>query len=223
MWTDRKRTITTARRLLANRVYKGEVVSGAMVGLIDPIVDEILWDFAQHPLNEDAKRKPKAVYPLSGIATCAGCREGLVGHTSNGQAYRCTTQGCPMHVKAEPLEELVLGAIRERPPAGLSAADVLRYSVAILAARKELESYVTTVPVGNSPETWVKGRDEREAALARAQIAWDEAREKHGEVPDLADPSLADQRRIFERAVGSLTVARGRGPLPDRVKLKLTS
>jgi hypothetical protein len=43
-------------------------------------------------------------------------------------------------------------------------------------------------------------------------------------MPDLAEPTPPEQRTIFEKAVNSLTVARGRGkPLAERVALQLAA
>ncbi|HMH46895.1 MAG TPA: recombinase family protein, partial [Solirubrobacteraceae bacterium] len=39
-WPDRSWSTFKVRRLLANRIYKGEVVNGTMVGHIEPLVDE---------------------------------------------------------------------------------------------------------------------------------------------------------------------------------------
>jgi DNA invertase Pin-like site-specific DNA recombinase len=224
-WPTRAWNVSKVRRLLTNRAYRGELVAGDLVvHLDDPLVDPILWDFAQWPVT--AHRKPKSCYPLSGIATCAACGKGIVGHTTGKvryRSYRCTTQDCTLNVKADPLEALVLDAIREHPPAGaLSGDEILKLTTPIVAARELLDAWVKDVePADIGMARWREGFEAREARLAEAQAKWDGVRGRGGELPDLEDDSLENQRRIFERAVGSLAVRRGNEDLPERVALAL--
>jgi DNA invertase Pin-like site-specific DNA recombinase len=229
-WPDRAWSTFKVRRLLTNRIYKGDIVVGDLVGHIEPLVDEFTWDLAQHPVRENERRKPKDAYPLSGIATCAGCGKTLVGHTTGKagkrhRAYRCTTHGCPLHIKAEPLEQLVLDAVRSVPrPKQRSGEDAFQSAKAIVTARAELERFVADTEAHEimGDELWRQGLRDRQAAYEAAQMARDEAREAV-ELPDLEDPTPEDMRTIFERAVSSLTVRRSRDPLPERVALTLAA
>ena len=226
-WPNREWNVSKVRRLLQNRAYRGELVAGDLVGRIDPLVDPILWDFAQHPVRDGDRRKPKAQYPLSGIARCATCGKPIVGHTTGKKkyrSYRCTTKDCTLNEKAEPLEALVLDTIRSGFDGGkaLTGDEILGLTAPIVAARELLDAWVNDIePSSIGVEKWKAGFKAREDRLTAAQHKWDEARERSGDLPDLTDPTPEEQRLIFERAVDTLTVARGRGPLPERVVLKL--
>lgn len=82
---------------------------------------------------------------------------------------------------------------------------------------------MTSVTVAD-PELWQKGLAAREAACERAQMAFDELRERAASgMPDLDDPSLEVMQEAFKRAVADLTVKRAREPLPERVQLELAA
>jgi len=211
-WPSRKWTATTARRLFANRVYKGEIVSGEFVGKMEPLVDEYVWSFAQHPATE--RRKAKDAYPLSGIAACAACGKTLVGHTTGKpgkeqRAYRCTTKGCPLHVKADPLEQFVLDAVKDSPHRARTGDEIFQSAKAVIAAQVELERHMDDIEASAANrQLWQKGLKTREAALVAAQRASDEAAKS-----DSATGPFA--------SVASLVVKRSREPLEDRVALTL--
>jgi DNA invertase Pin-like site-specific DNA recombinase len=212
-WPERHWTVTKVRRLLANRLYKGEVVvGGCPTGNIEPLVDETTWLFAQHA---QPRRKPKDDYPLSGIATCAACGKGLAGHTTGKpgnrhRAYRCTTQGCPLHVKAEPLEQLVDAALEATPAPGTRTGDdVLRTAQAVMAAQREIESYIDNTSIASvGEERWHRGLRTREERLAEAQ--------READAYTDVDPSP------YAR-VATLTVQRSTAPLAERVTLQLAA
>jgi site-specific DNA recombinase len=222
-WPDRKWTATTARRLFANRLYKGDVVVGDLVGHIEPLVDEFTFDFAQHPAGP--RRKAKDSYPLSGIAACAACGGTLVGQAArSGRSYRCNNSDCGgrVHVKAQPLEDLALAAIRSDPPkGGRTGEEVFQSAKAIIEARAEIERYLadTRAHALVGDELWRQGLRDRQEAYEAAQSANDEARKQRGELPDLDGPV----RPIFERAIAEFTVRRGRESLPERVSLALAA
>jgi len=142
-WPERSWSTFKVRRLLTSRIYKGEVVVGDLVGRIGPLIDEMTWEFAQHPLTERERRKAKPLYPPSGVARCAACGKTPVGHTTGRagmkeRSYRCTTKDCPMHVNAAPLEALVLDAVRAMPAKGEIAHDEpLKRSQAVIARSSE--------------------------------------------------------------------------------------
>ncbi len=80
----------TVRRLLRNRSYLGETRYGdRLVRDSHPaLVDRVTFERA-HPGDEKPQRRPAAVFPLSGFATCANCGEFLVG----GRAHARKTCG----------------------------------------------------------------------------------------------------------------------------------
>ena len=75
----------TVRRLLRNRSYLGETRYGdRLVRDSHPaLVDRVTFERA-HPGDEKPQRRPAAVFPLSGFATCANCGEFLVGARAGG-------------------------------------------------------------------------------------------------------------------------------------------
>jgi DNA invertase Pin-like site-specific DNA recombinase len=223
-WPERSWSVWKVRRLLANRIYRGEVVIGDLVGRIEPLVDSLTWDMAQHPVRDHERRRAKLQYPLSGIARCAACGKTLVGHTTGTnkkRAYRCTTADCPLHVQAEPLEALVLDAVREAPRRGRLAADeILKLTAPIMRRRRELEEYVENADVGDA-ELFRRGLEARERRLTDAQRAWDAARDRSEPLPDPDDE--ASRQQLFRLTVADLTVKRSRKPLDKRVKLKLAA
>ena len=210
-WPDRAWSVSKVRRLLANPIYKGVIRVGDLEGSMTPLVDETTWLFAQHA---QPRRRGKADYPLSGIARCAACGKGLVGHTTGKpgkqhRAYRCTTADCPLHVKAEPLEQFVLDAIKDSPRRERTGNEILKSAQAIMAAQSELESYVTSVAIKDA-ELWQKGLAARESALEDAQRADDEAAEAARDGGPYS-------------AIASLTVRRGREPITERVELAIAA
>jgi site-specific DNA recombinase len=212
-WPDRAWSTFKVRRVLANRIYKGVIRVGDYVGTMDALVDESTWLFAQHP---HPKRRGKNSYPLSGIAACAACGKTLVGHTTGTEgnrhrAYRCTTKGCPLHVKADPLEQLVDAALADAPrPKERTGNEILASAQAIMVAQAELEGYIDSTSITALGKTrWQKGLEAREAVLAEAQRA------------DEAAAQAASNDESPYAALADLKVRRGRGPLSERVSLTL--
>lgn len=86
-------TTFTTRRLLANRTYLGENHYGGRVerDTHPPLTDRATWEAAQYERTD--ARKPKADFPLSGIARCANCGNSMVGARTAGgsqRGYRCS-------------------------------------------------------------------------------------------------------------------------------------
>jgi DNA invertase Pin-like site-specific DNA recombinase len=118
----------TVRRLLRNRSYLGETRYGdRLVRDSHPaLVDRITFERA-HPGNEKPQRRPAAVFPLSGFATCANCGEFLVGGRAgtseeNLRTYRCRASlaswkgercSLPTNILAERLERYVVEQVKQ--------------------------------------------------------------------------------------------------------------
>lgn len=228
-WPDRQWSVTVVRKMLANRVYRGDVAHGDIQArdVIEPIVSEMAFDFAQHP-DTRAPRSAAATYPLSGIARCAECGGPMVGHKvgragRRKRSYRCTGEDCRSrpHIFADPLEEHVLDAVRAHPPhRGRTGDEVFRSMKAIVLARAEVDAWIENTSIGDlGAARWHQGMEAREARLAEAQAKHDLEREEHGDLPDLDDPTPLEMRAIFEATVATLTVRRGRESLPERVAL----
>lgn len=117
-------TVTTVRRLLTAphvagcRHYHGDAIPS---DVIPAILDRVTWDQVCAILQDPARRMTgeRVLRPLSGLVRCGRCGSVMrVKYRKNGRQplYRCLKQpgttGCGgMVVVAEPVEELVLGAI----------------------------------------------------------------------------------------------------------------
>jgi site-specific DNA recombinase len=226
-WPDRYWNITAVRKLLANRVYLGDVVSGEFTGreVIEPLVSEDIWYRAQHNITH---RSAAGTYPLSGIARCSECGGGLTGHKSGKvpkRSYCCATPDCArkVHLLAEPLEELVGQAIRaaaDRWTSGPDAAELERLEQARAAAQTELERYIvdTSAAASIGADVWRKGLMARQDEFTAAQTACERALEA-ADMPDLDSPTPEDLRRM----IAEFTVRKGREPLSERITLTLAA
>jgi hypothetical protein len=152
---------------------------------------------------------------LSGIACCAKCGRGLVGQLSGRtgatiRAYRCLTKNCPLHVKVEPLEQLVNEALENAPrPEECTGNEILKSAKAILAAQREIESYIDNTSIATlGEEAWDKGLRARQDALTKVQAE---------------DASYAEVDDSTYALIDSLTLKRSRDPLPERVSLQLVA
>jgi site-specific DNA recombinase len=226
-WPARFWNVTAVRKLLANRVYLGDVVSGDFTGreVIEPLVGEDIWYRAQHDITH---RSASGTYPLSGIARCAECGGGLTGHKSGKvpkRSYCCVTPDCTrkVHLLAEPLEELVGQAIRaaaDRWTSGPDHAELERLEQVRAAAQTELERYITdtaaVAAVGG--DMWHKGLTARQDEFTAAQSACERALGA-ADMPDLDSPTPEDLRRM----IAEFTVRKGREPLSERVELTLAA
>jgi site-specific DNA recombinase len=118
----------TVRRLLRNRSYLGETRYGdRLVRDSHPaLVDRVTFERA-HPGEERPQRRPAAVFPLSGFATCANCGEVLIGARSGARGeslrtYRCRAslaswkgERCetPTNILANRLERYVVEQLKQ--------------------------------------------------------------------------------------------------------------
>jgi DNA invertase Pin-like site-specific DNA recombinase len=107
-----------AGKVIARRVYVGEVTNGDLVtpGAHEAIVDEALWQAAQRRDKEPARSGRKSDrHLLAGLVRCAKCGGSMSvwygkkepKYGTPQRRYRCGTRGCsrPMvSVNAEPLE-----------------------------------------------------------------------------------------------------------------------
>lgn len=111
-------------RLITNPVYKGTVRYGTDDRYVnadahEAIVDEVLWQAAQHPNGGKLSRVSEtSTRLLSGLLRCAACRYCMQGtNTRYGKPlYRCAARHAagicpaPARVYAEEVEEAVIGA-----------------------------------------------------------------------------------------------------------------
>lgn len=133
---DRTWDTTKVRKLLRQRTYLGEVMSGEHVrrDAHDALVTEATWNAAQHC---PGRRKPNENFPLTGVARCFECGRGLVGGRSGGRgdkpsvrAYVCTGWrdkdnpcAAPPAIRAARLEGYLRDWVREELPERITVGE----------------------------------------------------------------------------------------------------
>lgn len=233
MVLDRVWNTDSVRKLLASRVYLGEVRSGDLVKVDahDALTDPKTHTAAQ---TDPRPRRPNTHYLLSGIATCAECGSGLHGQlqTVRGKTYRryrCSNRECQggSSISAETLESHVREILRDalgdhQFVLSMSPEGVQEAEVEVERAEGELSAFVTVVSA-TSP-AFAEGYEVRVQALT-------EARDRFSEIAGLAARSTTlpaadqlDDPEEFDRAlrlvVASVPVTRGRGDIADRVCIR---
>jgi len=238
----RRWTTTTVRRLLANRSYLGEQHYGDLQNLTghQPLTTPAIFEAAQE--EPATRRKPKATFPMSGLARCATCDAPLVGGTGGAdkrRMYRCSAglkthrgERCsaPVAITATLLEDhtrgALLDALDDHP--GFASAD----GVDIAAAEDELREaerlqldYAQDVDLQRiqGMAAWRAGAEERARRVDEARDAYRAAarlaeRKPVVLAPDvLRDAPLEDLGDLLRGALDAVVVTRGRTPLPERV------
>lgn len=118
---DRTWKMFTVKRVLANRVYLGVARYGDLVNdqAHERLVSRSVFEAAQAAIVDhgDRGRRSPEMFPLSGIATCAGCGASMVGGRGGADArrtYRCSAR-CDQSptISAGLLEDHVVGVLRE--------------------------------------------------------------------------------------------------------------
>ena len=239
-------TTSTVRRMLALRIYLGEMRWGNLPpGQFDElrIVDRATWEAAQH--NEIQGRTPPRHYPLSGVATCGQCGERLVGGSAgkNQRTYRCRASlkswkgarcNAPTNVTARLLEEHVRALLLEQfDGAGewvqREASDGLADAEAVLLqSERELDDFIADTEgaallrrVGRYEQAVGARVDAVEAARRTFKDAASSSAAGLTASPAelLAGDDPAGLAAVARGVLGGLVVRRGRGPLPPRVSL----
>lgn len=237
-------TVSTTRRLLSSHTYLGQITYGDLVNTTahEPLVTRAEWEAAQHTGRQ--RKTASMDYPLSGIATCAGCQRPMVGSKSNEErVYRCkygqTRDGenkCPSPavISANRLEPYVREALRrvwleeafqtsEETPEDVAAAQT-----ALEDAEAELYAFAedTTLrkALGSAYQELLDARvaavdEAKEAFRQKAQEVEHEKRVLPRELIDTDDPELL--RDLLGAAFKKIEVIRGRGTVSDRTRLFL--
>lgn len=233
---DAKRgwTATAVRRMLAARVYLGEVTYGDMrrTQAHMPLTDPRTFDNAQ-PAPRRARRKG-AKRPFSGLLVCGNCDGPMVGNSFGGRGetpvYRCGNQcGNGSVITAAKIDPFIYGLARDglrQALAGRTAAGVAGELAAldseIREAEAELDSYVTNLTIRRTlgPERWEAG------LTARAGHVEDLKRQRTAAVNadrlaeiDLGNPSEHDLRRFALTSIDRVIVRRGRGSVSERCEV----
>jgi DNA invertase Pin-like site-specific DNA recombinase len=223
---DRQINLIVVEKMLANRLYIGEMRYGDFFKHfpeLDIVQDRTMFDLAQQPPRTRARRtKLLPDFPLAGIATCGSCTGPLTAQQfPTTRAYRCRNPECSarVHIRADLLDSYVLDAVRANPPT-VNYAERAACLQRVSTASKALDDHMAkreAIEAIDDPDVldaWEKGIASRTADLAAAQ----EAAQPERTAPLDLD---GDPRAIFDRAVDTLVVHRGRGPLTDRVALEL--
>ena len=237
-------TIATVRRLLGKRSYLGEYRYGKLRATIPPLVQRHVWEAAQPEPAQ--RRRPKATFPLSGLARCSACSGPMVGARGGSDArrmYRCsaalvTSRGsceAPAAVTAALLEEHVLSALQEalsRHPGyegGVDVGEGLREAEeALVAAEAERDAFVGVA--GSLARTLGAEHVERQAeehasAIAGAEARYREAarqvegRKRTTSAELLAEVELEELGDLLRGALEAVVVTKGRGALATRVRI----
>lgn len=119
-----RRNRVNVQRIIANRVYLGEVRWRDQVNVDahEPLVDLDLWQRANSVVTFEPERQPPRTrtrdFPVSGWLKCVGCERGMGGsvfRSRNREPIACYTcngrrGGCPapQSIKAEPVEKWLL-------------------------------------------------------------------------------------------------------------------
>jgi len=233
-------SVSNVRRLLANRVYLGEIAYGdernsrAHAAIVEPGE----WYAAQTEVS--GRRSARALYPLSGFAKCSGCGSPLIG-TRRGEdkerAYLCSRyrKGCssPVNVGAELLEGYCANRISHAiiKAGGFDAfvnggakVDLGEIEARIAAAEDELRAFAADQTMRRA-----LGGAYTEQVQARVQTLDDAMAElltaRSSDVPPptkLLDAGEGAQEveRFVLGSLSELTVVKGRGKLtPSRVRM----
>jgi DNA invertase Pin-like site-specific DNA recombinase len=240
-------TASTVRRLLSKRSYLGEARYGELVNseAHTPLVTRATWEAAQ-PADAE-RRRPKATFPLSGLATCGQCGQPLVGARGGNDArrvYRCsaalsTYKGTrclsPTTVTAALLEQLVraetMTALREHQgfDGGDDTAGDLRVAEQVVTAHERALDSLLSDAVGlrrtlgaaafqRVAQEHVDALDEARAVY-RDAAARDERRARVLTADMLLEASLSELGDLLRGAVDRVIVTRGRSPLAGRVRI----
>lgn len=150
----RKFTVSTVRGMLKNKLYLGKVDHKGELfdGLHEALVDEQVFQRAASIMKtntrtHDPSKRAKYPYLLTGLARCA-CGSALTTSAGTGRGgkryhyYRCvgvqkkTGHDCPVkQVRAERVDELVLGVVRDAAKRDDVLADAVAFANAEAAAQ----------------------------------------------------------------------------------------
>lgn len=239
-------TASTVRRFLTKRSYLGESNYGDLVNLEahEPLVSRATWEAAQP--EPASRRRPKATFPLSGLATCAACGNALVGARGGNDArrvYRCSAalasfkgKRCtsPTTVTAELLEDLVrsraIDALEAHPgftgdedtAAALAGAEVAlrarERALADLLADVDLRATLGADNFRSLARSTVEAVDDARAIYRDA--ARQAERQTWTPTPELlATAELQELGELLRGVIERVIVARGRTPLVSRVRI----
>lgn len=234
---------SSARAILSNRVYLGEISAEGVVntGAHPPIVTLAEFEAAQQARGHSVTRDPNTTALLAGLLRCESCRHALKAKTITGsgaKVYRCSrvhsSGTCPAPATiyatvAEPyIERLLLeeGADRSYRPEQLTS-EIEEAERTVDAARAELHAFAADeaiIAIGR--EVYIAGLEARQARLDEAESTrrglYAEDAQALPSVAQLRDlwPTLTvPEKRLVLGSVFDAVVVRpgGRAPVETRL------
>ncbi len=240
-------TGATVSRLVAGRVYLGEIRHGDLVNTRahDPLVPRALWQAAQAARGVAISRSDVAPALLSGLVRCAGCGYGMHRGTGRGPnhsvavSYRCRGGGsggpCPDRgfAAAWQLDALVARAFLHRyehlSSEAVGDTGELDAALAALAEAEDALRLFRDDPriIGAlGADAFAAGLQERARHVDDARTAAHAARQPLSGMPDpetlraLWDTSAVETRRRLITAGVDCVVVFGRGTVSEsRIRL----
>jgi DNA invertase Pin-like site-specific DNA recombinase len=235
---EREWTTDSVRKLLASRVYLGEVwmwqsVNGTKARKVTSdahvaLTDLDIWTAAQHAPKE---RRTNGDYILSGIARCATCGGPLVGQlqtTADGRQYRryrCGSRSVcrgGSSINGDKLEAHVIKLLAEllshHQTKILFVGGVAGARDELSDAEAELDAFVAVVPA--TSRAFASGYAARERAVEKAQAIYAKRAAAVGRSVRLPDATQLHNPEQFKRAlrvmVDHIDVQPGRGTVEGR-------
>lgn len=249
----KKWTTGNVEYMIQNRVYLGEVRYGSKTGLFaplvnskahEPMIDEATWLAAQFNPTKRAKGTNSHVGNLlAGLVRCAGCRYRMPASYSRGtRVYKCAryhapgTCPAPSQVNADPLEEFVLGEVRDQWEAEYSvtlgepvtAGAAEEVATRLAEARGELDAFATDLTarrmLGDGYHAALEARVSAVAAIESEWTALEKKREQAKPAAVSWDSLEPDELRdVIGGALDGLYIRRGRNlAVEDRTWLVWT-
>lgn len=239
------RGLSGASKVIANRVYLGEVrlkIAGELVvnrSAHEPLVSRALWEAAQVRHPRPAHKAGQAPALLAGVARCAGCQGALTRSSSGGwTAYRCVSRRaggeCPARaiISVAALDEyvqaIVLPHLEQLQARSFErVAETEDLEVELIVAEQELEDFQAAVSVAElGVERFASGLRERAAVVDSLRLRLGQTRHDSGagvferDVGAIWDElGVGERGQVLRGALGVVWVWQGSGELCDRVKV----
>lgn len=232
-----ERTHSTVARLLASRVYLGQIHFGDYepnLSAHSAIVEPGLWQRVQRvKVPRGRKAKSPALLARLGILACAACGARMVtdrGH--GGRFYRCpSSSDCPgkATISAEAIEDYVervfLAGVRDLVAHGTEQhPDVALLAEEAREAQAALDGTIAAFTGLETEPAAIKRLAELRDARDRAQKALEQARDAEalptlhvGLVEEWPNLTVDEKRALLQAGLEAVTVRRGRAPVAERV------
>lgn len=232
----------TARKIVTNRVYLGEIIyaGSANLNAHPPLVDRTLYEAAQLPGARPARSPNPRPALLAGLARCAHCQRSMTPGSRNQaeRIYRCIPRKAagrcptPAIISQRKLDEYVTSVFLSHIRGGHYAAaqrtnavdEALRTLEAAEAERDDYQRLTSVSTVG--AEHFMAGLTSRVEAVNAAREALGKAKAAVGPTPDAGalvalwdDLSVEERRHVLRSSLSAVFVTKGSGPCAERVRV----